>query len=86
VTLIASADDPHVGPVLRRVTARRMAYLTDQFGALGFPADEARRRAVLAYTAYLGHAQLAHAAPDELPQDRADQHAYADAVIDALTG
>jgi AcrR family transcriptional regulator len=85
LALQPAAKHPLVAPVLARVTARRLGYLAELFGELGFDPVEARQRSLLAYTAYLGHAQLAHATPgatpagDELP-------AYVDAVIATLTG
>ncbi len=49
------------------------------------PAPEpARRRGLLAYTAYLGHAQLAHATPELAPGGR-ELPGYVDAVIATLT-
>ncbi|GAA3394774.1 TetR/AcrR family transcriptional regulator [Cryptosporangium minutisporangium] len=83
LTLLGNADDPRVAPVLSRVTARRMAYVTSVFAAVGFAEREARQRAVLAYTAYLGHVQLAHTAPDELTGPAAEPD-YFDLVVDAL--
>ncbi|WP_218617189.1 TetR/AcrR family transcriptional regulator [Cryptosporangium aurantiacum] len=83
VTLLGNSDDPRVAPVLRRVTARRLEYVTDVFAAIGFDDRAARQHAVLAYTAYLGHVQLAHTAPDELAGPTADQE-YFDLVVDAL--
>jgi AcrR family transcriptional regulator len=80
--LQAAATHPLVAPVLARVTHRRLDYLDAQFRALGLPPHAARHRALLAYTAYLGHAQLAHAAPDVGPDDLA---AYTDAVVAVLT-
>ena len=69
--------------MLARVTRRRLDYLTDLFTSLGFDPDTARERSVLAYTAYLGHAQLTHAtpglAPDALPR-------YVRSVVAVLTG
>lgn len=81
LALQPSADHPLVAPVLRRVTRRRLDYLAAQFRALGFTPDEARQRSTLAYTAYLGHAQLAHATPDLAPSGPA----YVDAVVARLT-
>lgn len=49
---------------------------------MGLPPSAARHRALLAYTAYLGHAQLAHATPDLAPDDL---EAYTDEVVAALT-
>lgn len=84
LALQASAGHPLVAPVLARVTRRRIGYLADMFAALGFAPDEARQRGLLAYTAYLGHAQLAHATPDATPAP-AELPAYVDAVISTLT-
>ncbi len=65
LALQPTAHHPLVAPVLARVTRRRLGYLAEQFAELGFPPDEAARRAQLAYTGYLGIAQLAHATPSE---------------------
>jgi AcrR family transcriptional regulator len=67
LALQPSATHPLVAPVLARVTLRRLDYLTDLFTGLGFDGATARERSVLAYTAYLGHAQLTHATPDAAP-------------------
>lgn len=85
VALLATADHPAVAPVLARATERRLAYSTSLFARLGFGAAEARRRALLVYSAYLGHAQLAHATPQVLPRSRAGSRAYLDHVLAALT-
>jgi len=63
-----AADDPIVRPVLRRVTERRIAYLDRCYHALGFPADEARHRALLVYAVHVGTLRLAREAPDLLPR------------------
>lgn len=83
VSLLATAAEPRVAAVLRRVTDRRVGYVAGLFTALGFPAAEARRRGLLAYTAYLGHTQLGHAVPESLPGG-ADRDRYLDSVIDTL--
>jgi AcrR family transcriptional regulator len=84
LALQPSADHPLVAPVLARITTRRLDYLAAMFGELGFPPGEARERSLLAYTAYLGHAQLAHATPDAAPSGDA-LPAYVDSVIATLT-
>lgn len=71
LALLAAKDDPVVAPVLRRVTDRRIGYLEDLFGELGFTAELARRRSVLAYSVYLGQAQLLSSAPDLVKARRA---------------
>ncbi|MFB7862130.1 TetR/AcrR family transcriptional regulator [Streptomyces sp. NPDC056069] len=80
VRLLAASDHPEVATALARVTERRVGYLALLFEGLGFPPPEARRRGVLAYTSYVGHAQLAHAVPGFLPADQA----YLSTVTDAL--
>jgi AcrR family transcriptional regulator len=82
VALLAAADHPAVAPVLGRVTERRVGFLQDLFAEIGLEAGEARRRALLAYSAYLGHAQLTGATPQVLPHGRA----YLDHVVRTLTG
>jgi hypothetical protein len=83
MSLLATADHPLVAPVLARVTERRIAYVAGLFEKLGFPPPVARGRALFAYSAYLGHGQLARATPGVLPSD---DGAYLDQVIGALIG
>ncbi|ROP40898.1 TetR/AcrR family transcriptional regulator [Saccharothrix texasensis] len=71
LAMLAAKDDPAVAPVLGRVTERRIGYLEELFAGLGFAADVARRRAVLAYSVYLGQALLLSAEPDLVAQRRA---------------
>ena len=63
-----AAADPIVGPVLRRVSERRVDYLGGCFRALGLTPVEARYRALLAYAAYVGTLRLAREAPSRLPR------------------
>jgi AcrR family transcriptional regulator len=85
LAMLATADHPHVAPVLARVTERRVAYTAGLFEALGWPKAEARRRGLLAVTAYLGYAQMAHVAPGALPQDERERRRYVDQVVRQLT-
>ncbi|WP_405998491.1 hypothetical protein [Streptomyces sp. NBC_00829] len=50
---------------------------------LGLPEQEARQRGLLAYSSYLGHTQLSHAAPDALP-GTTERPAYLESVMDTL--
>jgi AcrR family transcriptional regulator len=84
LALLAAASDPSVEPVLRRVTERRVAYLTQLFTELHLDKYRARQRALLAYTTYLGHAQLARTAPSELPTRR-HLDAYLDSTVALIT-
>jgi AcrR family transcriptional regulator len=83
--LLASADNPAVATALQRVAAARLSLIATVLRRLGFPPAEARRRALLAYSAYLGHGQLVHSTPDVLPVTRAARRAYLDDVICVLT-
>ena len=83
--LLASAAHPAVAPALERVTAARLNLIVTVLRRLGFPPAEARRRALLAYSAYLGHGQLAHSTPRVLPATTAGRRAYLNDAIHALT-
>ncbi|MEV0183084.1 TetR/AcrR family transcriptional regulator [Streptomyces sp. NPDC050625] len=83
VSLLASTDHPQVATALRQVTGRRIDYLAGLFTELDFAEDEARRRALMAYSFYLGHAQLGHAAPTVLPTP-GEFPAYLEATMDAI--
>jgi hypothetical protein len=52
---------------------------------MGFTPAAARQRALLAYSAYLGHAQLAHSTPQLLPASPAARRAYLNHAVSTLT-
>lgn len=83
VALCAAPDDPRVGPVLRRVTARRIDYLSGAFEELGLNATAARQRANLVYSSYVGYLQLQaqHLVPD---RDDPAFNDYVQHVIESL--
>ncbi|MFJ9419016.1 TetR/AcrR family transcriptional regulator [Streptomyces sp. NPDC101227] len=83
MSLLATATDPRVAAALARVTDRRIGYVAALFAELGFTEAEARRRALLAYSAHLGHTQLDHAVPQALPTGAARSR-YLDTVLDTL--
>jgi AcrR family transcriptional regulator len=85
LALLATADHPSVRPVLDRVTRGRIGFVATLFRRLGFDEAEAKRRALLAYSAYLGYAQLVHATPQVLPRSQAASRAYLNDVLAALT-
>lgn len=66
--IVAHADHPAVTPVLRRVTERRIAYLTDLYTDLGLAPVPARHQAVTAYATYLGWLELRRSACDFVPE------------------
>jgi AcrR family transcriptional regulator len=65
--LAADADHPLVAAAVRRVTERRLRFLTETFSALGAARGRARIQALAAYTAYLGLFQLRRTAPEAVP-------------------
>lgn len=83
LALQASTSNPLVAATLERVTKRRLGSLTQLYGELGLSRAHARDRGLLAYTAYLGHVQLAHATPALLPKGRA-YRTHVDQVIEVL--
>ncbi|HEX5088958.1 MAG TPA: TetR/AcrR family transcriptional regulator [Nocardioides sp.] len=83
LALQASASHPLVAGTLNRVTTRRLGQLTQLYTAVGLPRSRARDHGLLAYTAFLGHLQLAHATPDLLPKGRAFR-THVEETIDAL--
>jgi AcrR family transcriptional regulator len=84
LALQASAGHPPVARTLARVTERRLGYLHSLFRELGLSEQRARDRSLLAYTAFLGHAQLAHSTPELMPAGRALTR-HVDQVIETLT-
>lgn len=58
MALQAGAAHEVIAPVLRRVTEKRIGYLTELFGQLGFGKAQARKRALIAFSLYLGQAQM----------------------------
>jgi AcrR family transcriptional regulator len=56
--LVSRVDDPFVGPVIARVTAARLEFLTRTYRELGLRRGDAAARARLVYAAYLGISHL----------------------------
>jgi AcrR family transcriptional regulator len=71
VALLAAAADPVVAATLERVTAQRIEYLEGNFRAMGLSKAASRRRALFAYTAWIGLAQLQHTVPSAVPTGKA---------------
>lgn len=63
----SAANDPLVRPVIKRVNNRRIGFMVDCYLAVGLAASEARKRAVLAYSAYLGILQMRRDTPETIP-------------------
>jgi hypothetical protein len=87
VRLLPSAGDPLVAPVAERVQRRRLAFLASIFRELGFPAPEARRRALLANSLYIGwfHQRLV-LGKRATPRERSDYRRAAVRLLTARDG
>jgi AcrR family transcriptional regulator len=83
LALLSAADHPLVGPVVERVARRRIDYLATLFAAVGFPAAEAKRRGLWAYSTYLGNLQLAGRMPGLRPAGKAATR-YLDSIVDTM--
>ncbi len=83
VGLLAAANDPVVGPVLMRVADKRLDFLEQIFREIGFPAGEARQRARIAYSAFLGWFELRRVVPERTPLGR-ERAAYERAVLELV--
>lgn len=57
--LFKALDQPLIGPLVERVSQRRIDFVTDAFRQAGFDPVTAANRARLAYSAYVGFIQLA---------------------------
>ncbi len=78
--LIMGSADPTVRAVVEQVTEQRIRYVAALIEQGGVPSAEARTRAVLVYSAYLGGVTLTVAAPAVLA--RVSQQRMRDAVLD----
>lgn len=77
VQLMAAADIPSVAEVLTRAAEARTAMVKRILTELGLAEDEASRRAVIAYGAFLGMAQLERQLPREM-RTKKRRHEYAE--------
>ncbi len=85
ISLSSSAGHhPAVAELLARVTSRRVTFVAEQIEASGVDADEARRRALLAYTSYLGYSSLSRAAPSAVLGSE-EARRLVDSMVELLT-
>jgi len=84
LALLGASGDPLVAPVLRRVTQRRLDYLTRLYREVGLDQAAAKRRALTAYSVYLGLIQLNATMPEAVPRTRTARRAYVDDLLIAL--
>ncbi len=71
VALLADVNHRLAGETLRRVSERRLAFMTDSFRELGVSPARARQQALAAYAAYLGIGQLQRQVPEVVARDQA---------------
>jgi AcrR family transcriptional regulator len=83
VGLLAAANDPVVGPVLRRVADKRLDFLEQIFREIGFPPGESRQRARIAYSTFLGWYELRRVAPHRTKVGR-ERAAYERVVLELV--
>lgn len=83
IALAPHASDPSVAPWLRRHDDLWLDFAARAYAQAGFTAEEARRWAVLAYSAYLGLVRLVAANPRVLG-DEAGIQGYITSVRDKL--
>jgi AcrR family transcriptional regulator len=67
LALAAASDDPAVGEVVQRVSARRLAYLHDCYRALGLDDHDAHLWSTFAYATFIGNQQVHRDTPDQFP-------------------
>jgi AcrR family transcriptional regulator len=84
VALLANHDDARVREAVERVTRRRIDYIADLLGRAGARPTGARRRAVFAYCAFLGHLQLRRHAPGFVREQTGEPAAHIDEVLRML--
>ena len=82
--LAAAASDDVVRAVVERVTRRRIGFIASLLEQTGVSPAVAARRALLAYSVYRGHAQLAAAVPTILPAGERARQALVDEMVAVL--
>ena len=82
--LLATAADPLVGETIRRVQRKRLAFLERCFRDMGLPPAEARQRARIGYSVYLGWYRMRQAA-GETGLGARERAAYQRSAIALLT-
>ncbi len=83
--LNAQPAHPQVAPVLERVTERRIGFIAEAFGDLGFGAEDARHRALIFYTTVLGFFSMMQGQPHVVPRSGPELESYAETLLQILT-
>lgn len=84
VALLARAGERLVGPVVRRVTTARIAFIEELYRDFGLAPAQAAQQARLTYCAYVGHMQVRRSLPDDLVLARPSR-SYRRRLLAALT-
>ncbi|MEV0295607.1 TetR/AcrR family transcriptional regulator [Nocardia sp. NPDC050710] len=84
LALLASADQPPIAAMLRRIADRRIEYVAGLLREMGMPAAEARTRAVVGVSIYHGFNHLARVAPESLPGTDEQRKTLVDATFHTL--
>lgn len=71
--LVIGSHDATIRAAVAKSVTTRIAYIERLLRAAGVSRPDARSRALLAYSAYLGHATLAATTPQVLPRSPADR-------------
>jgi AcrR family transcriptional regulator len=82
LALTAAEHEPHVAATLRRVSRRRIAFVSKCFEELSYSKAAARHRASVAYAAYLGVLVLRRHGADLAPAGERD--AFIEHLIETL--
>jgi AcrR family transcriptional regulator len=82
---VSGREHASVAPAVRRVTKRRVAYLSDAFRQLGFNEHDARHRATVASGAYVGLFVMRHTNPAAVPPRVGSVDAFVENLTDLLT-
>ena len=80
--LVKALDQPLIGPLIDRVSQRRIEFVSNAFRQAGFDAKTSANRARLAYSAYVGFVQLAQIGQPRMNHDEFE--AYIDDFIEIL--
>lgn len=73
--------EPSVRAVVDLATRERIAFVAGLLEQSGAPRRDAKQRAVLAYAAYVGYAQLAATVPSALPRSGAKRRAMSETLL-----
>jgi AcrR family transcriptional regulator len=85
VALAADPEHPSIRATLYRVTVRRLAFVADAFVELGYTQSQARHRALVAYSSYLGFFAVRGGNPASVPVQGRSLTIFVSELLDMLT-